>query len=275
MTFELGRRDISRIGQVPLSRQLADRLERAIHDGELKPGDALPAEAQIGSTLGVSRTVIRDAMAQLVRDGLITKQPGAVSRVAEPRRIRKADASRFVREIRRLKEGGEHPDTSAFIEEHNAPWSSYTVDVDYRKTKANPADAEFLEIEISTPVQRRLVVKYLDDEPVQIQRSTVPFSIAEGTILADPDSQPYPGGTLAELWEAGYKCTEVRERIRSRMPTAEERDQLQMVNPEPVFDITRIFYDAELPVEASRVIVSAATNELSYRTNWADVYEKD
>lgn len=61
---------------VPLYRQLYQRLRARIDVGEDAPGDALPTEAALMETYGVSRITVRAALDQLVRDGLIERQRG-------------------------------------------------------------------------------------------------------------------------------------------------------------------------------------------------------
>jgi GntR family transcriptional repressor for pyruvate dehydrogenase complex len=66
-----------------LSSELVDRLTRDILDGTLTPGAQLPTEQQLGAALGVSRTVVREAMAALKGDGLVIARQGAGVYVAE------------------------------------------------------------------------------------------------------------------------------------------------------------------------------------------------
>lgn len=66
-----------------LSSELVDRLTRDILDGALAPGAQLPTEQQLGAALGVSRTVVREAMAALKGDGLVVARQGAGVYVAE------------------------------------------------------------------------------------------------------------------------------------------------------------------------------------------------
>jgi DNA-binding GntR family transcriptional regulator len=53
---------------------VAERLRRAILDGELELGDAL-SEDKLASTLGVSRSPVREAFAALEQQGLIDIRP--------------------------------------------------------------------------------------------------------------------------------------------------------------------------------------------------------
>ncbi|WP_163540216.1 winged helix-turn-helix domain-containing protein, partial [Klebsiella pneumoniae] len=48
-----------------LALDVAGALERSIREGALAPGDRLPSEAEIARQLGVSRPVVREAIAHL------------------------------------------------------------------------------------------------------------------------------------------------------------------------------------------------------------------
>lgn len=228
MTFNLSARDIDRVGAVPLYRQIADLIQTAIESGQLKPGDAIPSEPEMARTLGISRPQVREGVAELVRAGLVVKRHGAVSRVADTPMLRSLDTSRYQAELDLLDTGGEHPNTSAFAAEFGVDWSAYTIDTDYSRDKAGPADAERLAVPEGTPVFRRRFLKLVNGQPQQLQRSTIPADVARGTILEDERVQPYPGGTIAELFAAGHRVTSVVEEAWARMPTGDERRALQI-----------------------------------------------
>ncbi len=63
-------------------REIADRYERLIRTGELKPGQVLLTEPKLARKLGVARTTLRRAFAILVRKGLIVRKPGQGTSVA-------------------------------------------------------------------------------------------------------------------------------------------------------------------------------------------------
>lgn len=56
---------------------LAETLRARIARGEFTPGDRLPSEAILSETYGVSRTVIREAIAALRADGLVEPRQGS------------------------------------------------------------------------------------------------------------------------------------------------------------------------------------------------------
>lgn len=65
------------IQQTPNLRSgLADTLTAQIESGDLKPGQRLPTEQAIMMATGVSRTIVREALATLRAKGLITTRQG-------------------------------------------------------------------------------------------------------------------------------------------------------------------------------------------------------
>jgi GntR family transcriptional regulator len=67
---------IRREGPLPFYAQLADLLREKIADGTYQPGDSLPSEAELGTSYGLSRTAIRQALSLLVAEGLVLKEKG-------------------------------------------------------------------------------------------------------------------------------------------------------------------------------------------------------
>ena len=65
------------------------RVEKFLRDqlntGALKPGDSIPPESQLAQQFGISRMTVRQAFSRLVFEGLIVRQRGRGSFVAEPR----------------------------------------------------------------------------------------------------------------------------------------------------------------------------------------------
>jgi GntR family transcriptional repressor for pyruvate dehydrogenase complex len=77
--------------EVARPRGLADQIVRAlqarIETGELAPGARLPTEQALGQRFGVSRAVVREAIARLKADGYVATRQGAGAFVAgEPGR---------------------------------------------------------------------------------------------------------------------------------------------------------------------------------------------
>jgi GntR family transcriptional repressor for pyruvate dehydrogenase complex len=65
-------------------RRIAEQLEQAILSGEYAPGDALPSERELSDQLGVSRSVVREAIGRLASLGLVRSVQGSGTRVETP-----------------------------------------------------------------------------------------------------------------------------------------------------------------------------------------------
>jgi GntR family transcriptional repressor for pyruvate dehydrogenase complex len=108
--------EISRIARpLRLSEEVSGELQRRIARGDLKPGDRLPTEKTLGEVFGVSRAVIREAVARLKADGLIETRQGSGAFVVEaPKTINlhfwkgagsELDELRDIFELRAMVEG--------------------------------------------------------------------------------------------------------------------------------------------------------------------------
>ncbi|MDQ1197007.1 FadR/GntR family transcriptional regulator [Agrobacterium sp. SORGH_AS 787] len=81
MTLEFNQ--IHRTDHLP--GRIATEIAREINDGKLKAGDKLPTEHVLSKTFGVSRSVIREAIAQLRNEGAVETRQGVGAFVSDPR----------------------------------------------------------------------------------------------------------------------------------------------------------------------------------------------
>ncbi|WP_122263910.1 GntR family transcriptional regulator [Ornithinimicrobium cerasi] len=75
---------LDRLADSPLWVQLRDKLRTSIVDGSLPAGSPLPTEYQLRDEHGVSRSVVRQALASLESEGLVDRRPGRGSIVTSP-----------------------------------------------------------------------------------------------------------------------------------------------------------------------------------------------
>lgn len=66
-----------------LVSEIVDALAASIRDGQLKPGDKLPTEAEIMARFDVSRTVVRESLSKLQASGLVETRHGIGTFVIE------------------------------------------------------------------------------------------------------------------------------------------------------------------------------------------------
>ncbi|MDD4851010.1 MAG: GntR family transcriptional regulator [Gemmiger sp.] len=66
----------ARLGGELISAQVVEQLARELKTGSYAACTRLPAEVELAETLGVSRTVVRDALSELEREGYIERVRG-------------------------------------------------------------------------------------------------------------------------------------------------------------------------------------------------------
>lgn len=62
---------------LPIYRQLKEIIKGQIGEGEFKPGDRLPTEYELCEEYAISRAPVRQALAELVNEGLLYRQQGS------------------------------------------------------------------------------------------------------------------------------------------------------------------------------------------------------
>lgn len=219
---------------------------------------------------GVSRATVRDGVTALVTEGLVVKRAGRPTRVAAPPQVRRMSTERYQEALDAIRaHDGVHPLSSAFTTDHGVEWGEHNVLASYEQARPTVGEARRLELvpdPIEPTVLRRRLIKQVRGETVQLQTSVIPLELVVDTPVADPDRQPWPGGTLAELYSIGLAATRVLEEARVRAPTAEERKLLGLEISGPVMEIVRVFYVKHRPVECSLAVVDAASYMLSFET---------
>jgi GntR family transcriptional regulator len=74
--------NLSQENTTPLYHQLFTLIKHEIQNGGMKPGDLLPSENELCSQYSLSRSTIRQALNQLVEEGLVIRRRGKGSFVA-------------------------------------------------------------------------------------------------------------------------------------------------------------------------------------------------
>ena len=77
---------LDRDSKTPLWQQLRDQLRQQIVAGKFGVNAQLPTEAELGAAHGVSRIVVRECLADLVRSGLVYKIQGKGAFISAPKR---------------------------------------------------------------------------------------------------------------------------------------------------------------------------------------------
>src|SRR5712692_9326679 len=76
---------LERSNPLPLYYQLKEVLKQQIRSGHLAPHTAIPSEPELVTSYHVSRATVRQALSELVHEGLLYRQHGKGTFVCEPR----------------------------------------------------------------------------------------------------------------------------------------------------------------------------------------------
>lgn len=248
---------VDRSDDRPPYKQIADHLRSAIGAGRLAPGDKLPSEADLLQHYGVSRMTARQAIQELRTEGLVVAEQGRGVFVRHVAPIRRLASDRFAR---RHRQDGK----AAFIIE--AEKSGVQPSVDQIRVSQSAPDG-FIQERLRLSPSDRVIVRerrYLADGiPVETAVSYIPADIADGTPIGEMNTGP--GGIYARIEDAGHILDHFTEEVSARMPTPEERRDLQLGASVPVLRVVRTAYDTTgRPVEVCDTIKAAPAYLLEY-----------
>jgi GntR family transcriptional regulator len=213
----------------------------------------LPTIAALSAINHVSEIVVRQAVAVLRGEGLVETRRGGgtIVRVRPP--VRRIAMDRY-----RVETSPMTAPATSFTHDQRIAWNDYRLDRVYQKVRAGTELSSLFELPAETLLLRRRFVFWARGEPQQISINYLPWSFVEGTAVADPAREPWPGGTPAQLTYLGHPPTRVEEAVRSRMPTPEEAETLRIAGGVPVITITRRMFSEALVLEVCRDIVIPA-----------------
>ena len=132
-----------------LTEVAIQELRDAIEQGVYAPGSQLPTELKLVQMLGVSRTVVREALRYLQEDGLIARRQGQGT---------------FVRRNPILQNLNVNFGATQMI--HSAGMTSGTPHLEIKDTAATPEIAEQLGLRVGAPVVFIERVRTADGKPV-------------------------------------------------------------------------------------------------------------
>ncbi|MET8146356.1 GntR family transcriptional regulator [Sphaerisporangium sp. NPDC005288] len=224
------------MADTPLWEGLYLELRRQIESGDLAPGAPVPRELQLADQHSLSRTTVRQALAKLQADGLITRGQGRLGRTVREQRPLEWNLVRFERGERRDDAATGMDDWAAAVaEQGRTPRQEVRVTIE-----APPADVCMaLELADGEMAVRRARIRYVDNVPYQLSTSWFPENLARDTVLMQQADVAVPGGILRHI---GSPQVAIRDRIIIRMPSPAEADQLDIPNGTPVGEHQRTGY---------------------------------
>ena len=226
---------IYRNSPLPRYFQLKEIMRERIRSGEWKPGELIPSERELSEKYGISRMTARQAITELVNEGLFYREQGKGTFVSQRKITQQLiHLTGFTEDIRAR---GQRPGTKVL---------SATM---------QPADeetAEKLRINPGTPIFRLQRLRLADDEPLAIELSQISFKGCEGLLEEDLEHN-----SLYRLLEAKYGLAlmEADQELEAGLTGSEEAQLLKISVASPVLFTRRITYsDRNQPIEYAKAV---------------------
>jgi GntR family transcriptional regulator, N-acetylglucosamine utilization regulator len=212
-------------GMVPKHEQLRGRLTELA--ARLPAGSPLPGERQLCIEHGVSRITVREAIGQLVSEGVLVRVRGKGTFVAERAARSRLHLASFHEDMRRL---GLRPGTAV---------------LDVARAVPPPATRRALELPPGAQAWHVRRLRLADDQPMSIDDAWY-----EAGVLPDLDRQDLTG-SLYTLLADHYGCTIDRAEQTVRAAEADRGTAVLLGVPtgRPVLVFDRVSYSGARPVE--------------------------
>ena len=153
---------IYRNSPLPRYYQLKEIMRERVQSDEWKPGDLIPSERELSEKYGISRMTARQAITDLVNEGLFYREQGKGTFVSQ-RKITQ-QLIRLTGFTEDIKARGQKPGTKV---------------LSAQMFPADETTAEKLRIDPGTLIFRLQRLRLADDEPLAIELSQITFKGCE------------------------------------------------------------------------------------------------
>ncbi|MDL2229016.1 GntR family transcriptional regulator [Treponema sp. OttesenSCG-928-L16] len=221
----------------PLFEQFIDIIQQKILTGEYKPGQQLPSERDLAQIYGLSRVTIRNAINNMVAEGVLTRRHRKGTYVAN----KKIEHSlgQLIGLIEELAQ--RHMDIEIRVLENAI-------------VPAPPSILKKLSIQNDTKAYKVARLVSTGKEPLAIDYGYLPSNVA----YLMPEYNPKTGMIYTMLEKRGYKISTADQIIRAESPSAKEASLLKILPSSPVLVLERTVYvEGGGPITYSRTIYRA------------------
>jgi GntR family transcriptional regulator len=226
---------IYRNSPLPRYYQLKEIIRERVRSGEWKPGDHIPSERELSEKYGISRMTARQAITDLVNEGLFYREQGKGTFVSERKITQQLiRLTGFTEDIRAR---GQRPGTKVLSAEMRP---------------ADEATAEKLRIDHGTPIFRLQRLRLADDEPLAIELSQISFKGCERLLEEDLEKN-----SLYRVLETnhGIPLMEADQELEAGLAGNEESQLLKISVGSPVLFTRRVTYtERNQPIEYAKAV---------------------
>jgi GntR family transcriptional regulator len=222
--------EINRSSPMPYYYQLQELLQTWMEENQIPPHTQIPSELELGERFEVSRTVVRQALLELERGGLIYRLKGRGSFVTQPKlRQQITELTSFTQDAR---ERNTRPGAKVLWQEMQP---------------AGETVAQHLQIAPQTPVFCLERIRTINGEPVALETAYLNFEGVENLLTEHFEDQ-----SLYEILAVrqGIIPFQAKQEHEAAIVRSREAELLQLQTGAPVMLIARTTYTADArPVE--------------------------
>jgi GntR family transcriptional regulator len=217
---------------IPLYYQLKERIKKEIQNGHLNHGDSIPSEREFVEVCEISRPTVRQALTELVSEGILLREKGRGTFVAKPK-IDQRFLESLISFSKEMELKGVKHHTRVLKQEMITPDTTLT--------------------DIFGPDCHKLLclerVRYVDGQPVVIVTSYIPADIAPGL-----EFENFEESSLYDLVENKYggQISHAKRILESTNVSEEDQDLLE-VEPDAAIHLIRTtaYLAHDIPFEYS------------------------
>ncbi len=225
---------VDRGSPLPLWSQVETDLRGRIDSGEF--ADRFPTDEELVESYGVSRHTAREAVRRLCADGIVVRERGRGTTLADPRAERPLDAM------------------YSLFEAVEASGIEQTSELLAETEGTNPEAALALGLAENEPLVLIERLRHADDEPLALDRVWLPASVGR-PLLGSDWSRTSLYSRLAAT--GGSRPDAGWERVRAVLAAPEDAGHLSLEPPAAVFCLERLGRVGERCVEWRRSLLRA------------------
>lgn len=251
MSAQRKREEVDKQSTVPLYRQLAGTIEKAVRQGQYPEGSKIPSETELMETYEVSRVTVRQAMRVLLDQHIITRRQGMGTFVQG--RVISQTMDDIFGFYPALRSKGLNPATRI---------------LDFRIALPEPEVREQLQLARGDEILRFTRQYSLEESVWVVIRMNIPSFLAKNWTRREA-AQKNSFRLLRE--NAGVQIGEASLKIRAAIAEGRVAEWLKIPKGHPVLELRRLTYSVEKrPIEYAILTFRGDVYELTARLQAGD-----
>lgn len=243
---------LDRSSALPLWAQLEAELRRRLESGEFDPEGLFPSDGELGETYGVSRHTVREAVRQLNKHGVLTRERG------RPTVINRSEFEQTLGTLYSLFQS---------VESTGVEQTSRVLELEVVQ---HAEAAVHLELPESTDLVLLSRLRMAGKAPLAIDRAWLPLSIAAPLLDVDWTHT----ALYKELAKAGVPVpNQGWERLTPIVPAVSDRALLDLGDTDAAFYLERLGSRAGTLIEWRTTILRG--DRYRFVTDWSEGSRND